>query len=113
MCTPASLNVVNYYIHQLNSCILSSCALYYAVSILLRLTNTVYITAHLALITLQANKVDAFMHRQLTQYDQSAQYSTSLGTWVLYHTLNVMIHYTLAGFELELYAIHEYHYVYW
>ena len=62
---------------------------------------------------MQANKVDAFVHRHLAQSDPTAQYSTSLGTWVLYHILNVMIHYTLAGFELELYAIHEYHYIYW
>ncbi len=24
-----------------------------------------------------------------------------------------MIHYILAGFELELYAVHEYHYIFW
>jgi hypothetical protein len=36
-----------------------------------------------------------------------------VGTWVLHHTLKVMIMYLLTGFELELYAVHEYHYIFW
>ncbi|XP_068626946.1 N-alpha-acetyltransferase 35, NatC auxiliary subunit isoform X2 [Battus philenor] len=35
------------------------------------------------------------------------------GTWVLYHVLRVMIAYLLAGLELELYSVHEYHYIFW
>ncbi|XP_026732109.1 N-alpha-acetyltransferase 35, NatC auxiliary subunit isoform X2 [Trichoplusia ni] len=35
------------------------------------------------------------------------------GTWVLYHVLRVMIAYLLAGLELELYSLHEYHYIFW
>lgn len=31
----------------------------------------------------------------------------------MYHTLRAMMAYILLGFELELYAIHEYHYIYW
>ncbi|XP_066143702.1 N-alpha-acetyltransferase 35, NatC auxiliary subunit isoform X1 [Euwallacea fornicatus] len=34
-------------------------------------------------------------------------------TWALYHTLRGQALYLLAGFELELYAEHEYYYVYW
>ena len=62
---------------------------------------------------LKANKVDAFVHRQLAQLDPNTQYSANLATWVLHHTLSAMTHFTLAGFELELYATHEYHYVFW
>ncbi|CAG4979544.1 unnamed protein product [Parnassius apollo] len=35
------------------------------------------------------------------------------GTWVLYHVLRIMIAYLLAGLELELYSVHEYHYIFW
>ncbi|CAH0695085.1 unnamed protein product [Spodoptera exigua] len=35
------------------------------------------------------------------------------GTWVLYHVLRVMIAYLLSGLELELYSVHEYHYIFW
>lgn len=34
-------------------------------------------------------------------------------TWVLYHVLRVMIAYLLSGLELELYSVHEYHYIFW
>ncbi|XP_045447670.1 N-alpha-acetyltransferase 35, NatC auxiliary subunit [Melitaea cinxia] len=35
------------------------------------------------------------------------------GTWLLYHVLRVMIAYLLSGLELELYSVHEYHYIFW
>ncbi|XP_026319501.1 N-alpha-acetyltransferase 35, NatC auxiliary subunit isoform X2 [Hyposmocoma kahamanoa] len=35
------------------------------------------------------------------------------GTWILYHVLRVMIAYLLSGLELELYSVHEYHYIFW
>ncbi|KAM3967716.1 LOW QUALITY PROTEIN: N-alpha-acetyltransferase 35 [Aphomia sociella] len=38
---------------------------------------------------------------------------TYFGTWVLYHVLRVMIAYLLSGLELELYSVHEYHYIFW
>ncbi|XP_039758508.1 N-alpha-acetyltransferase 35, NatC auxiliary subunit isoform X1 [Pararge aegeria] len=34
-------------------------------------------------------------------------------TWILYHVLRVMIAYLLSGLELELYSVHEYHYIFW
>ena len=64
-------------------------------------------------LCLQSNKLDAFLHRILQSVDPSLQHLANFGTWVLYHTLQIMIHYTLAGFELELYAVHEYHYIFW
>ncbi|KAL8598019.1 hypothetical protein ACOMHN_011444 [Nucella lapillus] len=61
----------------------------------------------------EADKVDAFLHSQLIKTEPNRSHLACLGTWVLYHTLQTMINYTLAGFELELYAPYEYHYVYW
>ncbi|OWR50381.1 MAK10 protein [Danaus plexippus plexippus] len=34
-------------------------------------------------------------------------------TWILYHVVRVMIAYLLSGLELELYSVHEYHYIFW
>ena len=57
--------------------------------------------------------MDAYLHKLLTKVEPNRQHLSCFGHWVLFHTLQVMIHYTLAGFELELYAVHEYHYVFW
>ena len=62
---------------------------------------------------MQADKVDAFLHNLLVRTDPSRQHLACFGTWVLYHTLHAMINFTLAGIELELYAVHEYHYIFW
>jgi hypothetical protein len=67
----------------------------------------------LVFLCFQADKVDGYLHGILMKADPNRQHLACFGTWVLYHTLQTMIHYTLAGFELELYAPHEYHYVYW
>ncbi|XP_064620991.1 N-alpha-acetyltransferase 35, NatC auxiliary subunit-like [Lineus longissimus] len=67
----------------------------------------------LATLQDEADKVDGYLHGILMKADSSRQHLACFSTWVLYHTLQAMIHYTLAGFELELYAPHEYHYVYW
>ena len=64
-------------------------------------------------LLLQADKVDAYLHQLLTKVEPSRHHLACFGNWVLYHTLHVMINYALAGFELELYAVHEYHYVFW
>ncbi|XP_070175045.1 N-alpha-acetyltransferase 35, NatC auxiliary subunit-like isoform X2 [Littorina saxatilis] len=61
----------------------------------------------------EADKVDAYLHSLLIKTEPNRSHLACLGTWVLYHTLQTMINYTLAGFELELYAAYEYHYVYW
>ena len=57
--------------------------------------------------------MDSYLHQIQMKTDPTRQYGSSFGTWVLYYTLQVMIAYTLSGFELELYAAYEYHYVYW
>lgn len=61
----------------------------------------------------EAEKLDAYLHSMMIKVDPNWHYRVCFGTWVLYHTLKVMIRYTMAGFELELYSVHEYHYIYW
>ncbi|XP_023599313.1 N-alpha-acetyltransferase 35, NatC auxiliary subunit isoform X7 [Myotis lucifugus] len=62
---------------------------------------------------LQAEKVDAALHTMLLKQEPQRQHLACLGTWVLYHNLRIMIQYLLSGFELELYSMHEYYYIYW
>lgn len=61
----------------------------------------------------EADKVDAQLHNLLVKVEPQRQHFACFGSWVLYHTLNIMIQYLLSGFELELYSPHEYHYVFW
>ncbi|XP_009574219.1 PREDICTED: N-alpha-acetyltransferase 35, NatC auxiliary subunit-like [Fulmarus glacialis] len=49
----------------------------------------------------------------LLKQEPQRQHLACLGTWVLYHNLRIMIQYLLSGFELELYSMHEYYYIYW
>ena len=48
----------------------------------------------------------------MTKSDPKWPHQACFGSWVMYHTLRTMIRYVLSGFELELYATHEYHYIY-
>lgn len=61
----------------------------------------------------QAEKVDAALHSLLMKLEPQRQHLACLGTWILYHNLRIMIQYLLSGFELELYSMHEYYYIYW
>ncbi|MEE6459569.1 hypothetical protein FKM82_000658 [Ascaphus truei] len=61
----------------------------------------------------RAEKVDAALHSMLLKQEPQRQHLACLGTWVLYHNLRIMIQYLLSGFELELYSMHEYYYIYW
>lgn len=61
----------------------------------------------------QAERVDAYLHKISINSTWSRPHLACFGTWILYHTLRIMIMYLLAGFELELYSVHEYHYIYW
>ncbi|XP_065348980.1 N-alpha-acetyltransferase 35, NatC auxiliary subunit [Cloeon dipterum] len=61
----------------------------------------------------EAERVDAFLHNLSLKSDNPRPHLACLGTWILYHALRVMIMYLLSGFELELYSVHEYHYIYW
>lgn len=66
-----------------------------------------------ALCAPQAEKVDAALHSLLMKLEPQRQHLACLGTWILYHNLRIMIQYLLSGFELELYSMHEYYYIYW
>ena len=61
----------------------------------------------------QADKVDAYLHTVALQSDNGRSHLACLGTWVLLHTLRTMIQYLLSGFELTLYSVYEYHYIFW
>ncbi|KAH8284585.1 hypothetical protein KR018_004942, partial [Drosophila ironensis] len=40
-------------------------------------------------------------------------HSTHFSTWVLYNCFRAMLIFLMSGFELELYAVHEFLYIYW
>ncbi|KAJ8981491.1 hypothetical protein NQ317_007017 [Molorchus minor] len=61
----------------------------------------------------EAERVDAYLHNLSVNSPLSRPHIACFGTWVLYHTLRIMIMYLLSGFELELYSVHEYYYIYW
>ncbi|KAL0278733.1 UNVERIFIED_CONTAM: hypothetical protein PYX00_000465 [Menopon gallinae] len=61
----------------------------------------------------EAERVDAFLHNLSLKSESPRPHLACFGTWVLYHTLRIMIMYLLSGLELELYSIHEYHYIFW
>uniref|UniRef100_A0A3P8VUS9 N-alpha-acetyltransferase 35, NatC auxiliary subunit n=1 Tax=Cynoglossus semilaevis TaxID=244447 RepID=A0A3P8VUS9_CYNSE len=61
----------------------------------------------------EAEKVDAALHSLLMKLEPQRQHLGCLGSWILYYNLRIMIQYLLGGFELELYSIHEYYYIYW
>ncbi|CAH0561847.1 unnamed protein product [Brassicogethes aeneus] len=61
----------------------------------------------------EAERVDAYLHNISVQSPISRPHVACFGTWILYHTLRIMIMYLLSGFELELYSVHEYYYIYW
>lgn len=70
-------------------------------------------TTDFSFCALQAEKVDAALHSLLMKLEPQRQHLACLGTWILYHNLRIMIQYLLSGFELELYSMHEYYYIYW
>lgn len=61
----------------------------------------------------EAERVDAYLHNISVNLTWSRPHLACFGTWILYHSLKIMIMYLLSGFELELYSTHEYYYIYW
>lgn len=61
----------------------------------------------------EAERVDAYLHNLSLKSETPRPHLACFGTWILYHTLKIMIMYLLSGFELELYSTHEYHYIFW
>ncbi|CAD6998595.1 unnamed protein product [Ceratitis capitata] len=41
------------------------------------------------------------------------KHSSQFATWVLYNCFRAMLLYLMSGFELELYSVHEFMYIYW
>lgn len=61
----------------------------------------------------KADRVDAYLHAVSLQTDSGRSHLACLGTWILLHTLRTMIQYLFSGFELSLYSVYEYHYIFW
>jgi len=72
-----------------------------------------HILQDLAALQEEADKVDAYLHAISLQMESGRSHLACLGTWVLLHTLRTMIQYLFSGFELTLYSIYEYHYIFW
>jgi len=63
----------------------------------------------------EADKIDNMLNTlSLSAEGASGKpHSLYFGTWLLYHVLRLMVRYTLSGFELELYSVHEWSMVWW
>ena len=61
----------------------------------------------------EAERVDGYLQTLFVKSVPPKSHLACFGTWILYHTLRVMVMYLLSGFELELYSVHEYHYIFW
>ncbi|XP_071954055.1 N-alpha-acetyltransferase 35, NatC auxiliary subunit-like isoform X2 [Antedon mediterranea] len=53
------------------------------------------------------------LDQELKNIGRNDRQVSGFSNWALYYTLRTMIQYMQLGFELELYAVHEYHYIYW
>merc|ERR1719193_1352031 len=62
----------------------------------------------------EADKIDSMLNTLSLQAEGGSgeSHALYLSTWLIYHVLRLMIRYVLSGFELELYAAHEYPYVF-
>lgn len=61
----------------------------------------------------EAEKLDSYLHSLMLKFDSSWKLSVNFATWILYWSLKTMLLYLLSGLELELYAVHEYTYIFW
>ena len=61
----------------------------------------------------EADNLDRLMNAFLAQQKIPINHLSYFGSWLLFNSLNVMDLYLVTGFELDLYSIYEYHYVYW
>lgn len=63
----------------------------------------------------EADKIDNMLNSLSLQSEGGSGQSHALflTTWLLYHVIRVMVRYVLSGFELELYARHEYCYIFY
>lgn len=61
----------------------------------------------------ETDRIDHLHNELAMKTDPVRQHLACYSSWVLYHSLNVMIDYIVLGFEFGLYSPFEYHYVYW
>lgn len=61
----------------------------------------------------QTERIDAYIHTLCDKMEGVRPHGNCFGNWLLYHISKIMIRYILTGFELELYSIHEFAYIYW
>ncbi|XP_047139471.1 N-alpha-acetyltransferase 35, NatC auxiliary subunit isoform X1 [Hydra vulgaris] len=69
--------------------------------------------AEFGALQIEADQADHALHIILQAIDTKRQHLACFESWVLYHSLSIMIQHTFLGFELELFNTHEFHYVYW
>ena len=60
----------------------------------------------------KAEEFDTILSNHINQMDSSVSHLCCYSCWVLFLTVEVMVKYLLLGWELDLYGIHESHYVY-
>uniref|UniRef100_T1PG63 Protein MAK10 homolog n=1 Tax=Musca domestica TaxID=7370 RepID=T1PG63_MUSDO len=73
------------------------------------------------LIQVEAARLDSYLsmlaNEKLAEGNEAAattlKYSAQFATWVLYNCFRAMMLYLMSGFELELYSVHEFIYIYW
>jgi len=61
----------------------------------------------------ESEKLDQFLQTQWIKHVPGKPFFASFTTWNVYHVICAMIAYVESGFELELYAVHEYPYILW
>lgn len=61
----------------------------------------------------ETERIDHLQNEVAMKTDPMRQHLACYASWVLYHTLCLMIDYVMMGFEYNLYSPFEYHYVYW
>jgi len=61
----------------------------------------------------ESEKLDQFLQTQWIKHVPGKPFFASFTTWNVYHVICAMISYVESGFELELYAVHEYPYILW
>lgn len=64
----------------------------------------------------QADKLDTMLSTLYSSTLHNTENTAPVlyfSTWLLYYVLRLMIRYILSGFELELFSVHEFPYLYW
>lgn len=61
----------------------------------------------------EADNLDSILHSFFVQQKLSFVHYGCFGSWILNHNLALMSQFLLSGFELELFAKYECHYIYW